>query len=74
MTNDVYLVVGIVILVLAIPSVVSALSDRHAPRASAIAVLVGGSLVALAVARQPGAYRLEDIPQAFARVIAMILN
>ena len=36
MPFDLYLTIGAVILVFAIPAVVSALSDGHAPRAAAI--------------------------------------
>ena len=74
MTNDIYLVVGIVVLVFAIPSIVSSFSERRAPRLAAIAVLIGGGLVALAVSQQPGGYTLEGIPQAFTRVIGAMLR
>ncbi len=74
MTNDIYLVIGIVVLVFAIPSVVSAFSESRPPRLAAIAVLIGGGLVALAVSQQPGGYALEDIPRAFARVIAALIR
>ncbi len=74
MTNDIYLVVGIVVLVFAIPSIVSSFSEKRAPRLAAIAVLIGGGLVALAVSQQPGGYRIEDIPHAFTRVIGAWLR
>lgn len=74
MSNDIYLVVGIIVAVLALPSVVSSLSDRRAPRAAAILILIGGGLIALAVTQQPGGYTLEEIPHVFARVIADIIN
>ncbi len=74
MTNDTYLVIGIVVLVFAIPSVVSAFSERRPPRLAAIAVLIGGGLVALAVSQQPGGYTLEDIPRAFTRVIGALIR
>jgi len=73
-TNDIYLVVGLVVLILAIPSIVSSFSERRAPRLAAIAVLIGGSLVALAVSQKPGGYTFADIPHAFTRVIGTYLR
>lgn len=73
MTNDMFLVTGILTLVMAIPSVMSAFSDGRAPRAAAILVMIGGGLVALAVNNQPGGYTLNDVPHAFVRVIGSFL-
>ncbi|MGH1367950.1 MAG: hypothetical protein ACRBCL_04985 [Maritimibacter sp.] len=70
MQFDLYLVLGIVVLALAIPPVLNAVMEGHAPRVAAIMVLVGGGLVALAVAKKPGGYTIEDVPQAFVRVVA----
>ena len=74
MTNDIYLVVGIVVLVFAIPSIVSSYSESRAPRLAAIAVLIGGGLIVLAVTQQPGGYTIQDVPKAFTRVIGMLLR
>ena len=73
MTPDFYLVLGIVIAGFSIPSVLSAISDRRAPRASAITILIAGGLILLAVQTQPGGYRLDEIPDVFVRVIASFL-
>ncbi len=59
MDSDLALVIGIVIACLAIPSVLSALSDRRAPRASAITVLIAG---------KAGGYQLEQLPDVFLNV------
>lgn len=74
MQNDIYLVTGIIVLVFAIPSVLSALSDGHAPRIAAILLLIGGGLVALAFATKPGGYTLEDVPNAFVRVVGYVFR
>ncbi len=74
MTNDVFLVVGVVVLVLSIPTLLNAVLDGHAPRLAAIVLLIGGGLVYIAVTRHPGGYRLEEVPDVFLRVIGAIIN
>lgn len=44
-----YLVVGLVLSVFAVPSVVSALSENRTPRIAALVVMLGGGLVVWAV-------------------------
>jgi|TARA_B110000908_G_scaffold139014_1_gene165457 hypothetical protein len=70
MTTDLALVLGIVIAAFSIPSILSAFSDRRAPRASAITILIAGALVLYAIQTKPGGYTLEDVPNAFIRVVA----
>ena len=70
MPYDLYLTLGAVILVFAIPSVVSALSDGHAPRVASILVLVGGALVTYAATQKPGGYILTELPEVFIGVVA----
>lgn len=74
MTNDIFLVIGVVVLVLTIPSILSAILDGHAPRTAAISLLVGGGLVFTAVSRQPGGYTIEQVPDVFLRVIGYVVN
>lgn len=73
MEPDIALVAGIIVAVFAIPSMVSALSDRRAPRASAITVLIAGALVIYAIRSKPGGYSLQDVPDAFVRVVAQFI-
>ena len=73
MSPDFYLVLGILIAGFSVPSVLSAVSDRRAPRASAITILIAGGLILLAVQTQPGGYTLQEIPDVFVRVIATFL-
>lgn len=74
MMNDLFLVLGLVVATLAIPSVISAFSESRTPRAAAILVMIGGGLIALAVTQQPGGYSFGDIPDVFTRVIAHYLR
>lgn len=74
MTHDLYLVVGVSILVLSIPSILNAILDGHAPRFAAIVVLIGGGLVFIAVNGKPGGYSIEQIPDVFVNVIGRFVN
>ncbi|MEL6452855.1 MAG: hypothetical protein AAFQ19_16500 [Pseudomonadota bacterium] len=70
MDPDVFLVLGIIIAGFSIPSILSALSDGRAPRASALTVLIAGGLILYAIQTQPGGYTFQDLPDAFVRVAA----
>lgn len=74
MQSDYYLVAGVLIGGLAIPSLLSAWSDGRAPRAGAIMVMLSAGLIALAIMNSPTGYRLEQIPDVFIRVIGRIIN
>ncbi|MEP1520567.1 hypothetical protein [Ascidiaceihabitans sp.] len=73
MEPDIALVVGIIVAIFAIPSMLSALTDRRAPRASAITILIAGGLIIYAIQTKPNGYSLQDVPNAFVRVVAQIL-
>jgi len=70
MDTDLALVIGIVIAAFSIPSILSALSDKRAPRASAITILIAGGLIVFAIQGKPGGYKLEQLPDVFVNVIA----
>ena len=74
MYTDLYLVIGIVLGVLSLPTIVSAFSEGRAPRLAAIMLLVSGTLIVLALSQKPGGYTFADIPNAFYRVIGQVLN
>ncbi|QFT58660.1 hypothetical protein FIU94_07465 [Sulfitobacter sp. THAF37] len=70
MDPDLALVLGIVIAALSIPSILSALSDRRAPRASALTILIGGGLILYALQSKPQGYTLNQVPDVFVNVVA----
>ncbi|MEO0379040.1 MAG: hypothetical protein AAF252_02150 [Pseudomonadota bacterium] len=74
MTPDMYLVLGILVAAFSVPSILSAISDGRAPRASAITILIAGGLILLAISTQPGGYTLQEIPDVFVRVIAPFIS
>lgn len=74
MDNDLFLVLGLIISMLSIPSIFGALVDGRVPRAAAIMVMIGGGMVAVALIGKPSGYTFQDIPKAFTRVIGAYIN
>ena len=68
------LVIGLVVAGFSVPAIVSAFSDGRAPRAAAIALVIGGGLAVWAFNQKPGGYRLEEIPQVFVEVVGRYIN
>jgi len=71
--SDLFLVLGIILAGFAIPSVLSAMTDRRAPRASAVTILIAGGMILYAIQTQPGGYQLDKIPDVFVRVFARFI-
>ena len=74
MDPDILLVLGLIIAAFSIPSILSAMSDRRAPRASMITILIGGGLVLTAALNKPGGYTAQEIPDIFVRVLGGVLG
>ncbi len=72
MDADLYLVIGIVLGALSLPSIVGAISEGRAPRAASIVIMVAGFMVVYAL--QHRTYTINDIPNAFVRVIGRYIN
>ena len=73
MDPDLALSLGLVIAAFSVPSLLSAVSDRRAPRASAVTILIGGALILYAVQSKPGGYTLAEVPDVFVNVAARYL-
>ena len=73
MNPDFFLVLGIVIAGFSIPSILAAVTDGRAPRASAVTILIAGGRIILAMQTKQGGYTLADIPDAFVRVAAQLM-
>ncbi len=74
MDTDLLLIIGLVVAVLAVPSVISAFSESRAPRAAAILFLIGGTLIVVALTQGTTRYSMADLPEVLSRVIARYLN
>ena len=68
------LVVGLLVCVLAIPTLLSAFAESRPPRAGAIMVLIGGVLLALALTQKPSGYTFAEVPEVVFRVIGRFIN
>jgi hypothetical protein len=70
MDPDLALVLGVIIGAFSIPSILSALSDSRAPRASMLTILIAGGLILYAAQNTPGGLVLSQIPDKFVNVMA----
>ncbi|OUS36282.1 hypothetical protein A9Q94_09930 [Rhodobacterales bacterium 56_14_T64] len=69
MDTDLALVLGLVIGGFSIPSILSAISDRRSPRASALTILIAFGLLFYAMTVKPGGYQIDQIPDVFFSVL-----
>jgi hypothetical protein len=74
MEPDLFLVIGVIVAAFSVPSILSAISDGRAPRASALTVLIAGGMVLYALQTQPGGYSMAEIPEVFVRVFGTYVN
>ncbi|MCB1328585.1 MAG: hypothetical protein KDK28_03620 [Maritimibacter sp.] len=74
MPYDLFLIIGLIIVVLAIPAIFSAVSDGHAPRVPALVILIGGGLATFAATQKPGGYVIIDIPHVFIDVLSQVVR
>lgn len=74
MDTDLILVIGMLLSVLAIPTLLAAFSESRAPRAGAIMVLVGGVLIVVALTKNPSGYTFAELPDVVAGVVARLIK
>ena len=74
MDTDLYLVIGIVVGALALPSLLSAFVEGRPPRGGAVLVLIGGVLIIVALTNHSRGYSFAEIPDVFYRVLGRYLN
>jgi hypothetical protein len=74
MEPDLALVIGLVIAGFSIPSMMSAVTDGRAPRASALTILISFALIFYAVYQKPSGYSMSEIPDAFVNVMSQFFR
>ena len=74
MDFDQIFVLGVVLVAFAIPSAVSAYSDRRWPTRALAMVIFGAGAIAYAAQENPGAYSLETLDDVIVSVIGGLVN
>jgi len=74
MDPDLIFIIGLVLGIFSIPSILSALSEGHAPRVAAFTVIASGAMVVWAIQAKPGGYSFNEIPHVFVEVVARYLT
>ena len=72
--TDLILTLGIVLLVLSVPTLLSAWVDGRIPRLGAIMVVVALGMIVAALQTAPGGYAFEEVPGVVIRVFAGFFN
>lgn len=70
MDFELLLVLGLVLIGLAIPSMISTFSENRKPRLSALIALIAAGMIGWAVLKIPGGVGLRQIPDIIIHVIA----
>ncbi|MBL9073964.1 hypothetical protein [Tabrizicola sp.] len=72
--TDLLLTIGIVLLVLSIPSLLSAWVESRAPRIGAIMVIAALGLIIAALVIKPGGYAFNQVPGVMIGVVARLFQ
>jgi hypothetical protein len=73
MDSELALVIGLALVVLALPAGLAAWAEDRRPRGGLVLFFTGGALMLYASARKPGGYAPGDLPEVFYGVIARLL-
>lgn len=74
MSFEILLVTGSILAVLSTVAVLTALIEKRRPRVAAVVVVISGALLVFAATMAGDNFQLSDIPNAFVKVVAMIVN
>jgi formate-dependent nitrite reductase membrane component NrfD len=66
---DLLLTIGIVLLVLSVPSLLSAWAESRAPRMGALMAITSLGMIVAALLYNPGGYAFNQIPGVMVRVV-----
>ena len=74
MDTDIALTVGVILLVLSVPSLLAAWVESRAPRLGMIMVIGAGALIVYALITHPGGYAFTEVPGVMVGVLAGFFN
>jgi hypothetical protein len=67
--SDLVLTLGVVLMLLAIPSLFSAWTEGRPPRVGAIIIIAAIGMIVAAVSTKPGGYAINEVPGLMADVV-----
>ena len=74
MDYDLIFVIGLTMVAFAVPSAVSAYSDRRWPSTALVLLVLGAGSMAYAVQENPGAYATDTVDDVIVRVVAKVIG
>ena len=74
MDTDLLLTIGVVLLVLSVPSLISAWAESRTPRMGVVMVILALGLILTALQVRPGGYAFRDVPSVMVDVMGRLLN
>lgn len=74
MDTDLILTLGILLVIVTIPSLLAAWVEGRPPRVGALMILAAMSMILAAVMNRPTGYRFEEIPTVMLNVITRAIN
>ncbi len=74
MDTDLFLTIGLLLLILSLPSLLSAWVEGRAPRIGALMVLAGAAMIVTALISRPGGYAFNDVPGVIVGVLSRWFN
>jgi hypothetical protein len=70
MDTDLALTVGLVLLVLSVPSLLAAWVETRAPRLGMLMIIAAGVLITYALTTRPGGYAYTEVPGIILKTVA----
>ena len=74
MDTDLLLTIGIVLIVLTLPSLLSAWTEGRPPRIGAIMLIAAAALIVVAITGRPGGYAFNEVPRTMLTVFSRYVN
>jgi hypothetical protein len=72
--TDLFLTLGVIILVMTLPSLLNAWTEGRPPRIGAIAIIVAAILISIAVTQKPSGYTFREVPGVMMKTIRGAFN
>ena len=74
MDTDLILTLGILLVLVTIPSLLAAWVEGRAPRVGALLILAGMSMILAAAMNRPSGYRFDEVPTVMLNVVSRVIN